>query len=225
MARIIAFGLVRLALVAMAGAGAQPASLVDEGTFVITRAGAPVGTEAFKILRRSTPDGVEYLAQGTRTIEGSVVKSSLTTDSTGSGTSYSRTATGGSLSQLTARRAGGRLTVDETGGRASTKDFLFSAGSLILDDDLVHQLYFVILRQAGGPVGYVAPASRAAGEATLVEIGRGSVAIGKTTVPAAHLVWGTGIDRREIWIDSSRRLLKVSIPSQHIEATREPLPQ
>jgi hypothetical protein len=212
-----------LLLVGAFGAGAQPAAVIDEGTFTLTRASAPLGSETFKIFRRQGADGAEYVAQCTHTIEGSVVRTALTVDSSGTATSYSRATTGSPGSQLTARRALGRLTVEETGSRSSTEDFLFAPGSLILDDDLVHQLYFVTWR-GDRPIKYVAPGTRGVAEAALSEVGDETISLGNESVSATHFAFGSGDARRDIWIDSNRRLLKVSIPSRQIEAIRDRRP-
>jgi hypothetical protein len=208
-------------LVMASMASAQSTMVVDEGTLAVTRGGVSLGTEAFKIVRRQGAEGVEFVAQCTWTVPGRVVKTALTVDSGGSPTSYSRTASGSSPGQLTVRRAPGRLTVDETGDRASTKDYLFEAGSLILDEDLHHQLYFVTLKVSTAPIAYVAPGSRASGRGAVVDLGPETLTIGKQSVQATHFAFGIGAARRDIWIDSKRRLLKVSVPSQRIEAVRE----
>lgn len=207
-------------LVLAATAGVQPSGVIDEGSFTVLRDGSPYGTESFKILRRLGAEGVEYVAQCTRTIDGRIVKTSLTTDSSGSATQYSRVTTGGDGAQLTARRALNRLTVNETGGQASTRDYIFPTGALILDGDLVHQVYFVSWRDPRS-VGWFSPEARTSGQATLIEIGRENVTIGGSSIPAVKLAFGSGDGRREVWIDSSKRLLKVSLTAQRLVATRD----
>jgi hypothetical protein len=213
------------ALIAFAASmGAQSSILVDEATFVIRQSGGLLGTESFKIIRRLGSDGPEYMAQAVRTIEGQVVKSALTCDSSGGATKYSRAVTGRSPAQISAQRSPGRLTVDETGVRTSTKDYLFGPGALIIDDDLIHQLYFATWRDGSRSIAYVSPGSGSAGTTALAALGRETVTIGRDTIAAWRLAFGTGIAKRDIWVDSSRRLLKVSIPSQRLEATREQPP-
>ena len=201
-------------------AAAQSSGLVDEGTFTITRAGAPHGTESFRVIRRLGTEGVEYVAQCTRTMEGKIVRTSLTADSVGNALSYSRATTGAGQGQLTARRAMNRLTVNEEGPQASSRDYVFAPGSVILDDDVIHQVWFVTLR-APRSFGFVAPAGRVSGQAVLTEVGRESVTVGGTSIQALHYVLGTGDDRTEVWIDSSRRLLKVAYPARQIVGTRD----
>jgi hypothetical protein len=212
--------LVSASLLVAGSASAQPAGVIDEANFTFTRAGAPYGTETFKIVRRLGAEGTEYVAQCTRTIEGRIVRTALTTDSAGSPTSYSRATTGSGQGQLTARRATNRLTVNEEGAQASSRDYVFAPGTLILDDDVIHQLYFVTWRD-GRSLAFVSPGDRTTGQATLTEVGRENLAIGSALVPAVRFAFGSGANRREIWVDSSRRLLKVAHPAREIVGMRD----
>jgi hypothetical protein len=213
-----------VALVIAAPLGAQPTGVVDEASFTMTRGGAPYGTESFKIIRRLGTQGVEYAAQCTRTLEGRVVRTMLSADSMGNLTSYSRGTTGSGQGQLTARPASNRLTVNEEGAQASSRDYMFAPGSVILDDDVIHQFYFVTWRDARN-LTFVAPGGRTTGHGTLTEVGREELVIGRSTVAAVHYEFGSGDDRREIWVDSSRRLLKVTHPSRQIVGMRDHPPR
>jgi hypothetical protein len=113
-----------------------------------------------------------------------------------------------------------RLTVNEEGPQASSRDYVLAPGSLILDDDVIHQLYFVTWREPRS-IEFVVPGGRTTGQGVLTEVGSESVTIGGTTVPAVRYAFGAGNDRREIWIDSSRRLLKVAHPASHVIGTRD----
>jgi hypothetical protein len=201
-------------------ATAQASAVIDEATFTVTRAGAPFGTESFKIIRRLGAEGVEYVAQCTRTTEGKVVRTALTTDSAGNPTSYVRATTGAGQGQMTARRATNRLTVNEEGSQASSRDYAFAPGSLILDDDVIHQLFFVTWREPR-TIRFVSPGAKTTGQGGLTEVGREDVSVGGSVVPAVHYAFGAGDDRREIWIDSSRRLLKVAHPARQTVGTRD----
>jgi hypothetical protein len=211
-------------LLALAASAEAQTRIVDEATFTFVRAGSPFGTENYKIVRRLGTDGPEYLAQCTRSMSGRIVKTTLTTDSIGSPTTYIRTVTGDGGGAMNAHRTLNRLTVDEAGQQYSTRDYMFAPGSLILETDVIHQLYFVTLGSPRG-VTFVVPGNRDSGEASLTEAGRDNVVIGRTSVPALHYLFGTGDSRREIWVDSSRRLLKVSIPALQIVGTRDTPPR
>jgi hypothetical protein len=207
-------------LVAAASAAAQASAVIDEGSFTVTRGGSPFGTESFKIIRRLGTEGIEYVAQCTRTMEGKVVRTTLATDSTGNPTSYMRATTGSGQGQITARRATNRLTVNEDGPPASSRDYAFASGSLILDEDVMHQLYFVTWREPRS-IRFVAPGAKMTGQGALTEVGHETVTVGNVAIPATHYVFVTGDDKREIWIDSSRRLLKVAQSAGQIVGTRD----
>ena len=207
-------------LVLAASASAQTSGVIDEGSFTFTRGGTAYGTESFKIVRRLGAEGIEYLAQCTRTMDGKIVKTALATDSGGSPTQYTRTTTGAVSVQLTARRALNRLMVNEDGPQASSRDYVFAPGTVILDDDVIHQLYFVTWRDPRS-LGFVAPGGRVTGQAVLTEVDREDVVIGGIAIPAIRFSLGKGDDRREIWIDFSKRLLKVAHPSLQIVGTRD----
>lgn len=200
--------------------GAQASGVIDEGSFTVTRAGVAHGTESFKIVRRIGPDGVEYVAHGTRTVDGRIVKTALTTDSNGSPTAYARMTTGAASGQLNARRALNRLTVNEEGARASSRDYMFSAGTLLLEADVIHPLHFVAWVH-GRAVAFVMPAERASGRAAIAEVGREGVVIGGATIPATKFTFGSADAMREVWIDSGKRLLKVTHPSRQIVVLRD----
>src|SRR4051812_21789331 len=211
---------VSASLLVAGSASAQPAGVVDEASFTFTRAGAPYGTESFKIVRRLGTEGTEYIAQCPRTTEGGNVRTALATDSAGSPTSYGRATTGAGQGLLTARRATNRLPVNEEGAQASSRDYVFAPGTLILDDDVIHQLYFVTWRDARD-LGFVSPGEKSAGQGTLTEVGRENVAIGNASVPAVRYTFGSGAGKREIWVDSGRRLLKVAHPAKEIVGVRD----
>jgi hypothetical protein len=207
-------------LVLAASALAQTSGVIDEGSFTFTRAGSAYGTESFKIVRRLGAEGIEYVAHCTRTIDGKIVKTALTTDSAGSPTAYTRSTTGAGAGQISARRALNRLTVNEEGSQASSRDYVFGPGTLILDGDVIHQLYFVTWRDPRS-LEFVAPGGRTSGQAALTEVVREDVVIGGATIPAIKFALGTGDDKREIWIDFSKRLLKVAHPALQIVGTRD----
>ena len=201
-------------------ASAQPTAVIDDASFTFTRAGAPYGTESFKIVRRLGAAGIEYVAQGTRTMDGRLIRTSITLDSAGNLTSYSRSATGDGGGQLTARPSMNRLTVNEDGPQASSRDYGFVPGTVVLDDDVIHQLYFVTWLDRRD-FGFVIPASRTAGRAALVEVSRENLTIGNATIPAIRYTFGTGDAKREIWVDSGKRLLRVTQPSKDLVGTRD----
>jgi hypothetical protein len=200
---------------------------VDQGTFTITRAGAPYGTEAFLIIRQTGANGADYTLSATRLLDGRTIRSSLKTDSLGGPITYMRQEIGGSPVTLTASGSAGRLTVNVgEGGDRSSKDYLVSTGTLLLEEDLLHQLYFVCLDGRPRTIAYVSPDSRTASTGALTVVGDEEVALGNATrVTGRHFAFGSGAAKREIWIDSNGRLLRISIPGRQIEAVRSEPPR
>lgn len=222
-----AYGLTPMLLVVARLAAAQTTP-VDQGVFAITRAGAPYGTESFQVVRQTGPDGLTYTLSSTRSQEGRIIRTALKTDSLGSPITYSRQVSGaGSAIIAASGKTAGRLTVKETSGRNhASKDYLLPAGTLLLDDDLVHQLYFVCLTDTPRTISYVSPGSRTSAEGRLVGVGQEQLELGnRAKVDALHFAFGTGAAKRDIWIDSDKRLLRISIPALQIEALRDEPPR
>lgn len=199
----------------------------DVGHFVVTRAGAPFGTESFTITRQGGPDGGTYTLRGTRVLTNRQIVTALFTDSAGNPISYSRTVTGDSAIRISAGRNNGRLTVNSAGGGThGSHDYQFRGGTLLLDDDQFHQFYLVCLIDRERSIPYVSPATGVADSAILVELAADQVILGDgSTLPARHFAFGSGAESREIWIDSSKRVLKVVIPGRQIVAIRGERPR
>jgi hypothetical protein len=223
------FGLIPALLVA-AGVlrPAQQQTSGDQGRFAITQAGVPIGTESFTITRQAGPDGGTYTLHGTRSVPGRAsTQTALITDSSGGPLSYDRRSPGDTVFRISATRNAGRLTVYAIGtGFHSYKDYLLRPGTLVLDDDLVHQLHLVFLTDLARSITYISPAAAAVGAASLVDEGQEEVILGnKARIQSRHFAFGTGAAARDIWIDSNKRVLKVSIPGRMIEALRDEPPR
>ncbi|MHB1223292.1 MAG: hypothetical protein ACYC2G_04490 [Gemmatimonadaceae bacterium] len=202
---------------------------VDEGSFTITREGAPAGREDFSI--RSTPGigGTIYKAQATVTLDGRRVAPALSTDPGGAPLSYQvEVRTGGQTERLTGQVSRGRVSVHQQGpGGASAKEYVIADGALILDDDVFHQYYFVA-RRAPGPASIPVLVPRRGVQVAMRLVSRGeeSVTIGRRSLPATHLVLtdpGTG--DRDIWVDAAGRVLKVALPGRSLIAVRDEPPR
>jgi hypothetical protein len=214
-----------LLVLASAPVGAQ-GRVIDEGVFSITRTGAPAATESFKIVHA---EGDAILATGQVTAGGRRLTSALTTDATGTPVKYELSAyENGALTQhVGALAQGGRLSTlskDGHGNESMTEYPLATGKSLILDDDLVHQTYFVTLAKRSGMVQVIEPRSAHRLTLTLAAIGPEPVTIGGRSATATHYSLGNGLGRRDFWVDSEGRVLRVET-SQGLKAVREELPR
>jgi hypothetical protein len=218
-----------VAPLSMAGAQALSRTL-DEGTFLISRSGSPIGRESFRISQSARGATETYRATAQVVLGDRRIVPTLTCDSLGAPISYDVAVQGGSdpTARLQARARPGRFSsMLRTSEGESTHEYVVPAGVVVLDDDIVHQLYFVTIGgRRSGSVTVLAPRTGAQAVATLQSLGSSSVDIGGTTVGATHLVLtAPGFARREFWIDAGGRVLKAAIPERGLVAQRDEPPR
>lgn len=231
-------GLLGLAYVALMVSAVTPLSAVsaqalnrtlDEGTFLISRNGAPIGRESFRITH-SQVSGVNesYRATAQVAIGDRRIVPTLTCDSTGAPLTYDVSIQGGpDGARLQARARPGRFSsMLRTRDGESTREYAVPRGVVVLDDDVLHQLYFVTLGRRSGSVSILAPRAGLQAVASLEDRGGGPLDIGGNSIAATHFVLSApGFARREFWIDSAGRILKVAIPERGIVAQRDEPPR
>lgn len=215
--------------VASGQAAARPQTL-DEGTYLISRNGSPIGRESFRIVQSPTAGGDVYRATAQAAIGEQRIIPSLSCDSSGSPVSYDVTVQGGTepAVRLQARARPGRFSaVVRTRDGESTREYVIPAGVVVLDDDVIHQLYFVTMGgHRSGKLTLLAPRTGTQGVARLDNEGTSSVEIGGRSVPATHFVLtAPGFARREFWTDSAGRILKATVPDRGLLAQRDELPR
>lgn len=203
---------------------------VDEGTFVISRRGAVIGRESFRIVRAPSASGDVYRATAQIAMGEQRVVPSLSADSLGAPLSYDVAVQEGPerAVRLQGRARPGRFSATlRTRNGESTKEYLMPARAVVLDDDVSHQLFFVTIggRQSG-PLSILDPRTSEQRSATLENLGPSSVEILGKSVAALHFaISGRGVDRREFWIDDAGRVLKAAIPERGLIALRDELPR
>jgi hypothetical protein len=222
-----------VAAVLLAGPGAsfaQTSGLVDEGTFMVTRNGAPFGRESFRIVRAPAPAGQVYRATCQSALGDNRVTTSLGTDSTGVPVSYELELTqrGEVVHQLTGRGRPGRFSVlMRTKSGESAREYVSANGSLLIDDDVFHHYFFVRLAAAQHKaLNVIVPRVAQQPHYELADLGDETVDIAGRTIPGRHFaLTGAGGGTRDVWVDAPGRLLKVSIPDRGLVATRDDLPR
>jgi hypothetical protein len=207
-----------------------PARTLDEGTYLISRNGAPVGRESFRIIHAPSPAGDVYRATAQAAIGEQRVMPSLSCDSSGSPLSYDVTVQGGAdqAVRLQARARPGRFsTVLRTRDGESTHEYMIPRGVVVLDDDVMHQLYFVTLGgRRTGRLTLLDPRTGTQAVARLENQGESSLDIGGKSIAATHFVLSApGFARREFWTDAAGRVLRVTIPEHGLVAQRDELPR
>ncbi len=221
---------VTLALVAAttpaARAPAQGAPF-DEGTFVVTRNGAVVGKEAFRILR-SSGRGQLYTSTAQCAFGEKRISPALSADAAGVPLLYRvEVKNGGDVEErLQASGRPGRLhAVLQTRTGESSKEYVVQNGSLILDDDVFHHHFFVPLARRSGQITVVVPRRNSQVTGRVEERGSEKVRVDGKEVAAVHFVITLPDGARDLWFDEGGRLLKVAIPTRGLIALREELPR
>ena len=221
----LAGSLIALTVAGSTSAGAQ-GRIIDEGTFLVTRSGAS-HTENFRIAR--VENGL-IKATGQVVSPAQRFSSALTFDSLGTPVKFDITVVekGVKTATVSAERGASRLTSrsSDQRGDESMREYPLTAGqSVILDDGLMHHLYSVALGRKPGTVQVIDPRGARSGAATLSAMGLEPVDVGGKSVTGTHYALVSGGVRRDFWLDSAGRLLRVEIPSQQLVAAREELPR
>jgi hypothetical protein len=219
-----------LALLASAGtphdAGAQAAPF-DEGTFVVTRDGSIVGKESFRILR-SSGTGPLYSSTAQCAWGERRISPALSADAAGVPLLYRvEVKNGGEVEErLQATGRPGRLhAVLLTRTGESAKEYVVSNGAVILDDDVIHQHFFIPLARRSGTVTVVVPRRNSQVTGRVEDRGPDKIRIDGKEVSAVHFVITLPDGARDLWFDDGGRLLKVAVPARGLIALREELPR
>ncbi|HKO15259.1 MAG TPA: DUF6134 family protein [Gemmatimonadaceae bacterium] len=220
--------LVGLQAAGLSAVAAAQARTVDEGTFVISRDGAPVGRESFRIVRNPPGAGEAYRATAQIAIGDRRIAPTLGTDSLGAPVSYAVAVQDGAepAVRLQARARPGRFSaLLQTRHGESAKEYIVQGNAVLLDDDVAHQLYFVALAGShSGPLTIIDPRDGEQVRASLQRVGAEAVDIAGHQVPATRFSLDVAGVHRDFWIDAAGRVLKVTSPDR-LTAVRDELPR
>ena len=226
----VPFALAVLTSLATAPTLEAQVSVVDEGSFTVSRRGVRVGREEFSIRSSPTPGGATILvAQASAVYEDLRLFPALTARADGVAITY----------QLEVRRG---VEVEErwTGavgaGRVSARiarpgvdavrEFIVADDALLLDDDVFHQ-YFMLARRRGAKTVDVIVARRNF-HLVLALSERGTQTIDIAGQPIATTSFAAtspdGVER-QVWVDPLGRVVRVAIPSLGLVAQRDDPPK
>jgi len=199
--------------------------IVDEGTFTVTKPGAPSMAESFRITRSGNAifQATAQASAGSRKIT-----SRLIADSMGSPTDYGLVVLEGrdTLFKVRVAGSGGRLSATSSNRRGdeSMREYPSAPATIIVDDDLVHLAFFAMPRIRKGAIHLINPRTGAIANATVGVQGDEPIDVGGKSTPATHYVISGGPVRRDFWLDSNGRLLRLET-STGLKAIREELPR
>jgi hypothetical protein len=177
-----------------------------------------------------TSSGEAYRATAQVALGDRRIVPTLTCDSLGSPVTYDVAVQGGSdpAARLSARARPGRFTsLLRTRDGESTREFVMPTGVVVLDDDVIHQLFFVTMAgRRSRSLTILAPRSGLQVIGNLENLGPSAVDIGGMTIPATHFsLSAPGLPRREFWIDAAGRVLRAATPERGILAQRDEPPR
>jgi hypothetical protein len=227
MRRLLGLALALTAVATSARRAHPQGTPFDEGTFVVTRNGAVVGKEAFRILRSSGHKQL-YTSTAQCAFGEKRIAPALSADGAGVPLLYRvEVKNGGDVEErLQATGRPGRLhAVLQTRTGESSKEYVVTNGALILDDDVVHHHFFVPLARRSGEVTVVVPRRNSQVTGRVDERGNEKVRVDGKDVSAVHYVITLPDGARDLWFDEGGRLLKVAMPARGVVALREELPR
>jgi hypothetical protein len=215
----------------LSGTASAQGRVIDEGTFVITRPGGASATENFRITRI---DNGQIQATGQLTSGARRETSRLVTDSLGTPLEYQVVSFDGTsrtpATEIRAIARAGRLSAlaRNRRGEESMHEYPMTPGRcLLVDDELMHLLYFAPLAKREGTVDVINPRGGGThgGAFTLTAHGLEPVTVGGKSVTGTHYSLSKGTVTRDFWVDGSGLLLRVELRASQVVATREELPR
>ncbi len=220
------YAILSSALLLAAGPLAAQSSVVDEGSFTISRGGDRIGREDFVIRRTASPGGDVLVASATVSYNGQRLSPALRTDQNGAPLAYQvEVRTGAEVRERLVGQVGrGRFSARlRTPQGESAKEYIVSTGALVLDDDVFHQYYFVALRDGSGSVPVVVPRRNVQVSMRIDQRGSEPITIGGRSISARHMVLSGSGEPRHIWADDEGRVLRVTVGD--VSAVRDEPPR
>ena len=227
-----ALGLAAVALIALPLAAGAQVTTVDEGSFTVTRGGAAVGREEFRILRQPAGAGTEFVARALAAYGDRRIAPALQADPGGLPLRYQVEVREGRAvtHRLTGQLARGHFaTQAQSGSSESARTYLLGDTTVVVDDELFHQYYFLALHRRGGAevaVPMLVPRRNVHGAARVREDGPERLTVGARVLDATRLVVTDPLGRaRIVWIDGGGRVLRVASPAEGLVAQRDDPPR
>ena len=204
----------------------------DEGVFVISLAGRPVGTERFKI--HSSLGKVEaqgeirlHIEQNGKTV-GVQSFPDLVLDPQLRPVTYTWNQKGPQSSRLEVDFSGklARVRYKTISGNEDNRDFALPPDVVVLDDNVVHHYQLIIARyqaMGGGKQTFrvFVPQEALPSLLTVEDMGNAATAIDGVTANLRHLVITTDITHIDLWVDDQQHIERFSVPEAQLEAIRK----
>lgn len=219
-----------VAVFASAPAAAQ-AGVTDAGTFRITVGGQSAGTEEFSIRQSGSGAATETIATGrvqVRLPSGTLdlAPRLRATGVQGEPVSYQIDIGGTAPERIVGTVGSGRFSAKiVTAAGEQLREYVASAGAVVLDEGVAHHYYFLAQRGPGRfPV--LVPRENRQVIATVSQRSEERLTVGDRTAPVYRFtVQLAGGAPRTAWVDDLNRVIKVEIPERGYVAVRTELPR
>lgn len=216
----------------LAGGLSAQSGASDSGTFQVLINGYPAGTEEFTIQQTGIGENAEFVASarvelslpsGTIELAPRLRASGFLADPV----AYEVTIGGTSPQRIVGQVSSGRFSARITSASGEQmREYVASAGAVVLDDGVAHHYFFLAQRARSGSVPILIPRENRQVMATVTDLGEEEVEIGGRSIPLFHLVVRpTGGGERHVWVDSLNRVIRVEIPDIEYLATRTEIPR
>lgn len=213
---------------AVAGQGV----VLDEGSFELSIAGRPAGTEDFLIRRSGAGRNAQTIATAEVSISGPEGRYEMrpALQALGEGmvvSAYQTKVSGSRQEEVFVTSTDGRyhLRIRSSLGEQE-RELRAAVGMLVLDANVAHQHYFLalLLREGNGPHLAVVPREGRQVQVMLVESEPETIQIGGQSIESERLELSIDQDRRDLWVDPEGRVLRVSDAASGYSAVRTALP-
>ena len=208
------------------------ANVDDEGTFVISLAGQPVGTERFRI--HSSPSKVVAQGEIRLNVEQDGKKVTvqsfpdLVLDTQLNPVTYTWNQRVPQSSRLKVDFGGkfAKARYTTTNGTEDERDFELPHDVVVLDDNVVHHYQLIVARyqaMGGGKqsLRVFVPQEALPGLLTVEDMGNAATAIDGATANLQHLLITTDVTHIDLWVDGQQRIERFSVPQAQLEAIRK----
>jgi len=212
--------------------GAAPVNLEDEGAFVISMAGRPVGSESFRI--HSSAGRIEARGEIRLSLEknGKTVNvqsfPDLVTDSQLRPLTYTWRLHGPQSSRLEVdfRARPAKVRYHTVNGAEDNRDFDLAPDVVVLDDNVIHHFELIVarLQEMGGgkqTLRVFVPQEALPSLMTVEDLGVAGTADDSAPSGLRHFVITTDVTHVDLWVDDQLHVQRVSVPTAQLEASRK----
>lgn len=209
---------------------ASAQTVFDEGSFTILVAGARAGRETFVIRRQAGPAAsAGYLASGTVLYADRRLAPALVTDAAGVPVTFTLDVRTGTVrtARVSAQVTRGRFTLrTQTPSGESARELVLPVGTVLVDEDVFHEYFFLALVGRHGSVSVLDPLTGAQTSAQVIDSGPERLTVGGRFIDVHRLtITDVKAQVRLVWVDAQGRVVRVEIPERQVVAVRDDPPR